>query len=162
MKRKTSTPQQSAPLAARVPLVLYTVAGLLSLLGLADAIYLTVKHLTGGDVQCIAGADCGKVLGSAYATIAGIPTAAFGVCGYFVSFSLATLAAFGSRKAAMCFTLVVIAMLAATLWLVYLQRFVLHAFCTYCLVSAWITLGLTIIASVSLLRGDKEPQRNNQ
>jgi uncharacterized membrane protein len=149
--RRTDEPQL---LRARVPLWLYTIAAVLSVAGLTDAIYLTVKHLTGSDVECIAGADCGKVLGSAYATILGIPTAAFGIAAYFTSFSLATLAAFGYRKAAAAFKVLIIVMLGATMWFVYLQRFVLHAFCTYCLASAWITLMLTAIVAVLLVRKD--------
>jgi uncharacterized membrane protein len=35
--------------------------------------------------------------------------------------------------------LVVMAMFGATLWLLYLQAFILHAFCPFCLLSAALT-----------------------
>jgi uncharacterized membrane protein len=35
--------------------------------------------------------------------------------------------------------LVVIAMFGTTLWLLYLQAFILHAFCPFCLMSAALT-----------------------
>ena len=57
---------------------LFAIAALLALVGLADSIYLTVEKLTGGIVQCNGISNCEQVLSSPYATIAGIPLAAFG------------------------------------------------------------------------------------
>src|SRR4051812_35234954 len=80
------------------PRYLFAVVALLSLIGLADAIYLTVKHVTGGVVPCTLTGSCEQVLNSSYATIAGIPLAAFGALAYFTVFSLAILAAFGNER----------------------------------------------------------------
>ena len=66
---------------SRSRIVLYTVAALISLAGLADATYLTVQSLTGETLVCGGSADCFRVLGSVYARIAGIPVATFGGCG---------------------------------------------------------------------------------
>ena len=52
---------------------LYLLAALLSLGGLADSIYLTVTHLTGENVVCVASSGCNEVLGSAYATVGKFP-----------------------------------------------------------------------------------------
>ncbi len=51
----------------------------------------------------------------------------------------------------MFFSLTVSAMFAATLWFLYLQAFVLHAFCRYCLLSAAIVFLLAglVIANPS-------------
>ena len=122
--------------AARFQIILSTIAAVISLAGLADATYLTVTHLTGDDLVCGSSWGCSAVLGSVYASIAGIPTAAFGALAYFVAFSSATLAAFGYARARALLMLVVMAMFGATLWLLYLQAFVLHAFCPFCLLSA--------------------------
>ena len=122
---------------------LYVVAAFIALLGLADGIYLTVEHLTGHTAECIASAGCQDVLGSKYATIGPIPLAALGAFAYFTAFSAATLAAFGYRRCGRFLTLVVGMMFGATLWLLYLQAFVLHAFCDYCLFSAGVTITLT-------------------
>lgn len=132
---------------------LFGLASLLSLGGLADSIYLTVTHLTGEDVTCIASSGCSEVLSSAYSSVGKIPLGAFGALGYFVAFSLATLAAFGYPRARTFLTVVVAGMLATTLWLLYVQAFVLHAFCDFCLLSAALTLSLSAIVAASYFIG---------
>ncbi len=122
--------------AARFQIILSAIAAVISLAGLADATYLTVTHLTGDDLVCGSPGGCSAVLGSVYASIAGIPTAAFGALAYFVAFSSATLAVFGYARARTLLMLVVMAMFGATLWLLYVQAFILHAFCPFCLLSA--------------------------
>jgi uncharacterized membrane protein len=127
---------------------LFILAALLSLVGLADSVYLTITHLTGEDVTCIASSGCSEVLASAYSSVGSIPLGAFGALGYFAAFSLATLAAFRYRHARTFLTIVVAGMLVTTLWLLYVQAFVLHAFCDFCLLSAGLTLSLSAIVAV--------------
>ena len=74
---------------------LYVVAALLALVGLADALYLTIEHVTGQSVRCTIISGCSEVLSSPYAVVAGIPLAMIGAAAYFTVFSLAILAAFG-------------------------------------------------------------------
>lgn len=123
----------------RAEISLYTVAAVLALVGLADAIYLTVGHLTGQYATCVASSGCETVLTSDYAAIGNVPVAAFGTAAYFTVFSLATLAAFGHRRMRALFLFLVGMMLVATCWFLYLQAFVLKAFCDYCLLSATLT-----------------------
>jgi uncharacterized membrane protein len=130
----------------RVEISLYTAAAILALCGLADAIYLTVGHLTGQYATCIASSGCETVLTSDYAAIGKMPVAAFGAAAYFTAFSLATLAAFGHDWVRSVFLFLVGMMLAATCWFLYVQAFVLHAFCDYCLLSATLTGLLSGIA----------------
>jgi uncharacterized membrane protein len=124
---------------------LYVTAAIVSLLGLADAIYLTVEHVTGRSVRCTIVAGCSEVLSSSYAVVAGVPLALIGAAAYFSVFSLATLAAFGYRSAAGLLTALVVMMFLVSLWLIYLQAFVIHAFCQFCLLSAAVTIALTAI-----------------
>ena len=122
------------------------VIALLALVGLFDATYLTIEHLSGRHVRCVVTTGCDEVLMSVYATLPGdIPLAALGALAYFTLFSLATLAAFGYGWARALLLPVVVAMFATSLWLLYVQAFVLRAFCVYCLLSAAITTTLTII-----------------
>lgn len=133
----------------RARVILLIITAVIALAGLADATYLTVSHLAGDDSVCGASQPCSIVLASKYAVIAGIPTAGFGVLAYFSVFSAATLAAFGYGRARTFLTWIVVAMFAATLWFLYLQAFVLHAFCPFCLFSAAVTFciaGLTLAA----------------
>ncbi|MEY2547483.1 MAG: Vitamin epoxide reductase family [Verrucomicrobiota bacterium] len=127
--------------------ILYSIAGLFCVLGLADATYLTVLALTGETAACSGQAGCFEVLGSAYSKVAGIPVAAFGVAGYFTAFTFAIFAAFDYARARNFFALTVGILFAATLWLLYVQAFVLHAFCRYCLFSAaicFLLMGLVV------------------
>ena len=126
---------------AKLPLL----AALVALCGVADAIYLTVHHYTGEQVPCSIVAGCEQVLTSSYAEIAGVPLAAFGALAYFTAFALAILTAFGNRSTWKIFGVQVFLMAIFTAWLVYLQWFVIGAFCQFCLASAAITLTLFII-----------------
>ena len=130
---------------AKLPLL----ASIVALGGLADAIYLTIHHYTMEVVPCGEGCDCAAVLSSQYAEIGGIPLAIFGAIAYFTAFSLAILSAFGNRLTWRVFGAQVVLMTLFTSWLVYLQAFVLKAFCQYCLISAGVTLTLLIIALIS-------------
>jgi uncharacterized membrane protein len=120
-------------------------AAALALVGLSDAVYLTVEHLNGATLQCTITHGCAEVLGSRYATVGGLPLAAFGAAAYFTAFSLATLAAFGYASARGLLAALVALMFLFTLWLLYLQAFVLHAFCQYCLLSASVTTLLLVV-----------------
>lgn len=124
---------------------LYVTAAIVSLIGLADAIYLTVEHVTGQSVRCTIVAGCSEVLSSPYAVVAGVPLAMIGAAAYFSVFSFATLAAFGYRVAAKLLTALVLVMFLVSLWLIYLQAFVIHAFCQFCLLSAAVATALTVI-----------------
>ena len=124
-------------------------AAVVALAGLADGIYLTIHHYTAEPVPCGEAFDCGAVLTSAYAEVAGIPLAAFGAAAYFAAFSLALLASFGNRLMWKVFTVQVALMWLFTLYLLYLQAFVIKAWCQFCLISAAITFTLLMIAIIS-------------
>ena len=126
---------------------------IVALMGLADATYLTIHHLTAVPVPCSIIAGCETVLTSKYAEIGGIPLAAFGAAAYFVAFSLALLAAFGNRMMWMLFGIQVILMSIVTVGLLYLQGFVIGAFCQFCLISAATTFAMLIIYIASRFVG---------
>jgi uncharacterized membrane protein len=143
--RKDDAPKREQLSRGRV--ILYSIAAVFCLLGLADATYLTVMALTGEAAACGGQAGCSEVLGSAYSKVAGVPVAALGVAGYFTAFTCATFAAFHYPRARKFFALMVGVLFLATLWFLYVQAFVLHAFCRYCLFSAAITfllMGLVV------------------
>ena len=148
MKRSSKTPRISQVgnldrSASRARAIVYTVAGLLALAGLADATYLTVQFLSGETAVCGGSADCFRVLGSVYSKIGRVPVSGLGTIAYFTVFTFATFAAFGYAGARRFFAIIVWAMFAATLWFLYVQAFILHAFCRYCLFSAAIVFLLT-------------------
>lgn len=121
-------------------------AAVVALLGLADSTYLTVQHFSGRNVRCMVVTGCDEVLQSSYATVADtVPLAAVGALAYFAVFSLATLAAYGYGGVRTLLNVTVGLMFAFTLWLLYLQAFVIKAFCTYCLLSAAVTTTLALL-----------------
>lgn len=140
---KSRVHQATAIALPRGTVIVYTVVALVSLAGLADATYLFVQNLAGETAVCGGSPDCFRVLGSVYAKIAGIPVAAIGAVAYFAVFTFATFAAFGYQRARTFLMVTVFAMFLSTLWFLYVQAFLLHAFCRYCLFSAAITFFLT-------------------
>jgi uncharacterized membrane protein len=141
----TSQKEPDKPDRSRRAGILYSSAAFVSLIGLADSIYLTVEHLSGRSVRCTIVTGCSEVLSSPYASVRGVPLALVGAAAYFVVFSLATLAAFGYKVAGQLLAVVVAGMFVTTLWLLYLQGFVIRAFCQFCLLSTLVTLILTIL-----------------
>lgn len=120
----------------------------LALVGLADAIYLTVQHVTGESVRCTIVSGCSEVLSSEYASVKGIPLALIGAIAYFTVFSLATLAAFGYPLVGKLLVVVTGLMFLTTLWLIYLQAIVIGHFCQFCLLSAAVTTIITVLTVV--------------
>ncbi len=132
---------------AKLPLL----GAALAVVGLADSVYLTVHHFTAEPVPCSIVEGCETVLTSAYAEIAGIPIAAIGALAYFAAFSLAVLAAYGNKPLWSLFGGLAFLMAAASAWLIYLQAFVIGAFCQFCLISAGTSISLFLIYIVSRL-----------
>jgi uncharacterized membrane protein len=140
--------EASAGRITKLPLA----AAFVALIGLADAVYLTVHHFTAEPVPCTIIAGCETVLTSPYAEIGGgIPLAGLGALAYFTAFSLAILAAFGNRMLWIVFGAQVALMSVFTAWLIYLQAYVIGAFCQFCMISAFTTaamLGIFIISRI--------------
>jgi uncharacterized membrane protein len=134
---------------AKLPLA----AAVLAMIGIADAGYLTVSHYTKAPVPCSIVEGCETVLTSSYAELGGIPIAAFGAAAYFVAFSLAMLAAYGNRTAWTLFGVQSLLMAAVSAYLLYVQGFVIGAFCQFCLISAATSIGLFLVFLASKFLG---------
>ncbi len=145
----TGTTTQSKAFSSNATKLQIVMAGL-ALVGLADAVYLTVQHVTGQSLRCTIVSGCSEVLSSSYASFNGIPLALIGAVAYFTVFSLATLAAFGYPLVRKLLLIVVGLMFLTTLWLIYLQAIVIGHFCQFCLLSAAVTTLLTILAVFSM------------
>lgn len=140
-------PELETPGLRKLPLA----AGVIALVGLADSVYLSVKHFTAEPVPCSLVEGCEKVLTSPYAEVAGVPIAAAGALAYFAAFAFAVLAAYGDGRAWKMFGGLVTAMAGFSLWLIFLQAFVIGAFCQFCLISAASSLTLFLIFIASAL-----------
>jgi len=131
---------------------------LLSLVGLIDASYLVASHYNGSAVVCDVGSasfgECDTVLSSTYSSVAGIPVSLVGVVYYFLLLVLSSFL-LSARSSKVRNTIRVISGLGvlASLYFVYLQLFVLHSICVYCMVSAVTT---TVIFVLSMFLGMEE------
>jgi uncharacterized membrane protein len=143
MKSRKDQSARSTTGRSRAQTIFYSAAAFISLLGVAEATYLTVMFLSGETAVCGGSADCFQVLGSSYAKIGPVPVSGLGALAYFGAFTFATFAGFGYARARQFFAWTVIAMFCMTLWLLFVQAFRLHAFCRYCLFSAALVFLLT-------------------
>ena len=128
---------------------------LLALVGLFVALYLWLHALGyGGAIKCGASGGCEVVQTSQWAVFLGLPVAFYGVVGYFTVLvvALAALrpAALRQRGWNTLLALLASAGFLFTLYLTYLELFVIHAICRWCVGSAVIITLLWIVALLSL------------
>ena len=115
--------------------------------GLAVSAYLAWTKWTGGAALfCESGSGCDVVQASRYATVFGVPTAAWGVLLYALVIGLA-LAGLTPRRWSGAYALTVVAV-AFSAYLTYLSLRVLHAVCPYCLADAGIAVALLAVLLV--------------
>ena len=124
------------------------VLGALAVVGLLISGYLTWVHYMGVAPVCVGGSGgCETVQTSSYATILGVPVAALGLVGY----SGLLLAALLRSEAGVYLGLLVA--LVGTLfsaYLTYLELFVIHAICEWCVASAALMVGALICAAAGV------------
>lgn len=124
---------------------------ILAFFGLADAIYLTQRELSGApllcDIQNLSG--CNIVAASQYSQVFGIPLAAFGTLFYGIIFVLAALEiVIFDRILRRLLQVSAFIGVLSSIYFTGLQMFVIGAFCIYCLASALITLLIFIFATL--------------
>lgn len=132
---------------------------LLALIGLLIASYLALHRLgVIGSLQCGTG-GCETVQSSTYAVFLGVPVAFCGVAGYVALLGVSLVGlqpAFIARRGP---TILLAAMsaigLAFTLYLTYVELFVIHAICRWCVASAVV---MAAIAAVALHAWVKQPR----
>ena len=124
-------------------------AALVALAGLFVATYLALYKLGMlGALSCSVG-SCETVQLSRWATLLGLPVAAWGVGYYALVFALAFAGVqerfAESRRIALALLLLTAWGLIFSAWLTYLELFVIHAICQWCVVSAVLAAVLFLI-----------------
>jgi len=126
----------------------------LALAGFADALYLTWFHYDPAVRACVGSGSCETVNGSHFAVLAGVPVALIGAVGY--GLIVASLAArrwgppAGRRPAGYATYALAAVGTAFSLYLTAIEAFVLHAYCTWCLLSAALMIAVCVVATVDL------------
>ena len=138
-------------------------AALLSLLGLFVSAYLYLYKIGRiGELACGAG-GCETVQQSPWSRFAGVEVSLIGVIGYagLLLLSLAALQPGLSHRRWPGTLLVWLAGLGVgfTLYLTYLELFVIHAICRWCVGSAFIILGIFITALLEQRRLSRSRNR---
>jgi uncharacterized membrane protein len=137
-------------------------AALVALAGLFVATYLALYKLGMlGALSCSVG-SCETVQLSRWATLLGLPVAAWGVGYYAVVFALAFAGVqerfAESRGLALALLLLTAWGLIFSAWLTYLELFVIHAICQWCVVSAVLAAVLFVICWLDWREGRKQFQ----
>jgi uncharacterized membrane protein len=130
---------------------------LLALLGLFVALYLWLHALGyGGAIKCGASGGCETVQTSQWALFLGLPVAFYGVAGYCTLLVVAIVAlrpaALAQRKWSVLLAALATAGVAFTAYLTYLELFVIHAICRWCVGSALIITTIWVVAVLALKR----------
>jgi uncharacterized membrane protein len=129
-----------------------TAGGLaLALAGLAVSGYLTYVHYAELDPVCFGGADgCVQVQASDYAELGPAPVPLLGVAGYA---AIAVSLLVPGERARLAATVLALGGFGFSLYLTYLELFVIDAICTWCAVSACLMTALAAITVLRVLRG---------
>lgn len=129
----------------------------LALLGALDATYLLLGKLgiTTGYVCSVTG-GCEVVNTSPYSEFLGVPVAAIGLLGYLAILIVALVALqprwLADRRPDLVLGLLSGVAVAFSLYLTYIEMFVLRAVCQWCLVSQLIIIVILVLASLGLRR----------
>jgi uncharacterized membrane protein len=145
---KSTQKDNSGPVLARTSLVL-------ACLGILDASYLLVYKMTSNNAMCLGNGGCHDVNFSPYSQIAGIPVSLFGLGAYLALAVIpllegrlrivkenGPLAIFGISLAGTVFTG----------YLTWIELYVIHRLCPFCVASAIIITLIFILAVVRLVK----------
>src|SRR5688500_12651972 len=130
----------------------------LSLVGILIALYLTLYKIgVIGDLSCTLG-SCETVNTSKWATFLGLPVAAWGLGAYLALFSLSMAGTAdryaGSQTISVLLVAISVWSVLFSAWLTYIELFVIHAICIWCVASA-VLLVVIFVVSVVDLRGNR-------
>ncbi len=130
--------------------ILQRVAAFLAAFGVGVAAYIAIAEADGGAPACFAGSGgCETVAASSHSELAGISVALLGVFGYGLLLAAALLRGDGARMAGFGLGLIGF---GYTVYLTYLELFVIDAICQWCVVSALVMVALFAVNATRMLR----------
>ncbi len=137
------------------------IIGTLALVGVFVSTYLTLYKLGYiGTLNCAIG-SCETVNTSRWATFFGMPVAAWGLGFYLVALTVAFMSVQAryadSRKMAVALAVLTGWGTVFSGWLTYLELFVIHAICIWCVTSACIVLLMFLVSLADLREFSAEP-----
>ncbi len=133
---------------------------IVAILGILDAIYLTVIKFTDNKALCIEGiGDCWTVNNSSYSEWNGIPISIFGILAYLTIISILILE--NRVKFLVDFGSIFVFGISLTgflfsIYLTYLQFAVIKAVCPFCIISATTMTIVFILSLINVLNDQRE------
>ena len=115
--------------------------------------YLAVVRLLGESAVCGPSGGCETVAASAYSVVLGIPVAVWGVAFSLAvaGFALAWWRRADRRSLLLAYGLLLLGTLAVA-YLTYLELFVIHAICAWCVAYAITVVASLVVAGLALTR----------
>ncbi len=124
----------------------------LAVVGLIDSIYLTWIKL-GANGVCVIGEGCEIVNTSPYSSIGGIPIALLGAAAYLIMFGILfmeTRNSFFEFNGPLLVFGISFAGVLYSAYLTYLELYVIHAICEFCVLSAIVLLLMLFFSGIRL------------
>jgi len=123
------------------------VATFVATFGIGVATYIAIADSGGGSPVCLAGGGgCETVADSSYSHLLGINVAIFGIAGYVLLLVTALLRGDGARMAGFALSLTGFGF---SVYLTYLELFVIDAICQWCVASAVL---MTVLFGLNAIR----------
>ena len=127
----------------------------LACLGVLDAAYLLVYKLTNNNAMCLGNGGCHDVNFSSYSEIGGIPVSVFGIVTYLVIAGILLLEPrfkIAKENGSLAIFGISVVGVAFTAYLTWLEIYVIHAICPFCVASAVIIALIFILAIIRLIK----------
>jgi uncharacterized membrane protein len=145
---KTSSIDTTGPILKWTSIVL-------AILGAADAIYLLVLKSTQLEALCVGNHGCITVNNSIYSEIYGIPVSVFGIAAYLAIAGILLLELHlksARENGPLAIFGISLTGLAFSAYLTWLEFYVIHAVCPFCIASAIIITLIFILAIIRLVK----------
>lgn len=141
---------------SQIPNIILWALIVLALIGFTDSAYLLAKRISGAPIPCFITSGCDTVSKSPYSVLFGVPLSAWGVIFYLGIGFLAIL--YIDTKNLLVAKLIPFATtlgFLSSLYFIYVQKFLIGAFCIYCILSAIVStllfvFGVVVYRNISL------------
>jgi uncharacterized membrane protein len=127
----------------------------LAFIGMLDSVYLLIYKISKNNAMCLGNGDCSTVNASRYSEIYGIPVSLLGILAYLAIMALlflelrkiisrenSTLLVFGLSLVGVIFSS----------YLTYVEFYVIHAVCPFCIISAIVIALIFVISIIRLFQ----------
>jgi uncharacterized membrane protein len=127
----------------------------LAFIGMLDSVYLLIYKISKNNAMCLGNGDCSTVNASRYSEIYGIPVSLLGILAYLAITALlflelrkiisrenSTLLVFGLSLVGVIFSA----------YLTYVEFYVIHAVCPFCIISAIVIALIFVISIIRLFQ----------